>query len=46
MVRGAVVASRDHRKLVEGLGRRSWSLLADVTLNEAVVAFLARRLYA
>jgi len=45
MVRGALVASRDHRKMIDGLGRRSWSMLAHAVLNERLVTWTARLLY-
>ncbi len=45
MVRATRACARDHRRLVTGLGRSTWTSLANVFLSEEVVGWFARRLY-
>jgi hypothetical protein len=46
MVKGARLATADHKKLVDGLGRPSWSLLARTFLHDDLVDWLSKFLYA
>jgi hypothetical protein len=45
MVAGTARASDDHRKLILGLGKRSWSLLARSFLSEGFVNLIARTMF-